>query len=279
MYIYSTGFQMFDFSAFLHDSLSASNTRITICGLPLTPFECIRVPLVRASTTSIFIDALFDSLLQQGITVLFLANLCLLKTCLHRLVYLKETLRMSPKVDSTLIVGTTPERISAFQVLCKPVNVPLRTTRRITRLSHTGLVQSTLFLGSLLKQYGACALMACQQVPRKAGVMLESFELTKGADTYMIETHHFGSYVMLVFGHEDLAWDAFESRHVWWLGQVHLLTEPFFKTYEWTPVVVKCTHSRTLDAETDSFSLEENAIQFLEYLAVPKNKDDHTKYE
>ena len=279
MYIYSTGFQMFDFSAFLHDSLSASNTRITICGLPLTPFECIRVPLVRASTTSIFLDALFDSLSQQGITVLVLANLCLLKTCLHHLAYLKETFKVLPRVHSTLIVGTTPERIRVFQPLCKAASVQLRSTRRIDRLRHTGLQQSTLFLGSLTKQYGACALMACQQVPGKGSVMLDRFELTRGADTYSIETHHIGSYVMLVFGHEDLAWDAFQTRHVWWPGQVHLLTETFFKEHEWTPVIIKCTHSRTPDVETDSHSLDENVIQFLEYLATPKIKTTYATYE
>lgn len=257
MFFDTNGFQHLDFSNFVRSELSESNTSITMCGLPITPFECIHIRVRRVDTRDILIEELFEALSENHTIVLFVASLSVLHTCLHRLQFLRKT----SSANANFLVGTSCDRIAKFTPLCKAAKVPVRSTSRIMPFKLPMKRPTLLCMGSLIKQYYFCGLMA------QMGFEMEHFlrqlakrDDTKGADFYNVDVPDVGLFLLLVFTHPDLAWNAYACKESWWPLDVELISAPRLQAAEFTIVHVTRLNTCSNVVEKD---VDVNLIEIL----------------
>lgn len=257
LFINTNGFQHLDFSDFVYDSLAGPDTSVTMCGLPISPFDCSRIRLRHVDTQTELIDALLDSLSRNNTSVLFVASLTVLRTILHRVAYLKTVYAGEIK----LVVGTTPEFVTKLTPACKAADVLLRSTRRI-KVDQCN--QTTLCFGSLMKQFQFHALMAQKRCKEdRAQKRAETHQLTKGATLYSVKAD-IGWFLLLVFTHADLAWDAYSATHLWWPWRVDWPTSPRFQGLKDTHVLVRrVSKCEVAQVDVESDDVDDSIIQFM----------------
>lgn len=230
-----------------------------MCGLPVTPFECMDVVVHHVDTLDDLLDKIIDSLGADGITVLFVASVNFLRTCLHRVAYFKSRCMREVK----FLVGTSFDMVRMLAPLCKAENVPIRSTSRIVELQLTPPESVELYIGSLLKQYGSRALMArigFKEDHAQAGLAVHN--RTEGADVYFVNSYELGTFLLLIFGHTDLAWDAYCIQQTWWPLHVHSLNASLFKDHKQCRVQVTRLSVPLQDAHVDDIE-DDSLIDFL----------------
>lgn len=261
VFVNTNGFQHLSFFDFVQPGLHEQHTMMTMCGLPVTPFDCDRMLFRRVDTLDVLLERLIESLAEDGITVLFTACRDFLSTCLHQLAWFRSQVQQAQQ-DVRFLVGTSFDHIHKLAPLCKANNVNVRTTRRIREIKMPMAEPRFNSLSSLITQYGASALMARVGFREdSAHAHLALHEQTRGADVYLIESAELGTFLLLVFAHADLARDAHYTQSSWWPLHVQFLNAHLFKQHSTSCVgVTRVSAVPPVRVDND---VDETLIEFL----------------